>query len=175
MPWTIDELVAECGRVLADEPQPSGRVTDAPDLRTIRYYAALGLLDPPRAFLKKKALYDERHLLQLVAIKRLQRSGLALTEVQQQLSGASEAKLRSLARASARASAQAAPAPAPAPADAARFWARKPRVPPPVQALRVAPGITLLIDDAPRELTAEDATALHHWLVERGLATGGPK
>ncbi len=169
MPWTIDELVAECGRVLADEPQPSGRVTDAPDLRTIRYYAALGLLDPPRAFLKKKALYDERHLLQLLAIKRLQRSGLALAEVQHQLAGASEAKLRSLARVSAQAPAPAATAPA----DAARFWARKPRVPPPVQALRVAPGITLLIDDAPRALTAEDATALHTWLVEHGLATGG--
>lgn len=169
MQWTIEELVAECGRVLADEPQPSGRVTDAPDLRTVRYYAALGLLDPPSAFIKKKALYGERHLLQLVAIKRLQRSGLALAEIQLQLAGASEAKLRSAARVPA----QAAPSREPPPAEAARFWARKPRVPPPVQALRVAPGITLLIDDAPRAFNAEDAAALHTWLVERGLATGG--
>lgn len=162
--------MAECGRVLADEPQPSGRVTDAPDLRTIRYYAALGLLDPPRTFVKKKALYDERHLLQLLAVKRLQRGGLALAEVQHQLAGASEAKLRSLARAPAPA---AAAPPQPPPKEAARFWARKPRAPQPVQALRVAPGVTLLIDDAPREFSAEDAAALHLWLIERGLAAGG--
>lgn len=169
MAWTIDELVAECGRVLADEPQPSGRVTDVPDLRTLRYYAALGLLDPPRAFVKKKALYDERHLLQLLAIKRLQRGGLALAEIQRQLAGASEAKLRALAQAPA----VAAPPPLEAPQDAARFWMRKPRIPPPVQALRVVPGVTLLVDDAPRPFTAEDAAALHTWLLERGLLTGG--
>lgn len=166
MPWTIEELAAECERVLADEPQPSGRVTDVPDLRTIRYYAALGLLDPPHAFAKKKALYDERHLMQLLAIKRLQRGGLALAEIQRQLAGASEAKLRALGQA------PAARRELP-PQDAARFWTRKPRVPPPVQALRVAPGVTLLVDDAPRPFTAEDAAALHTWLLERGLLTGG--
>jgi DNA-binding transcriptional MerR regulator len=150
--WTIDELIRECGRVLVDEPQPSGRVTDIPDLRTVRYYAALGLLDPPRAYDKKKALYDEHHLQQLLAIKRLQRDGLALAEIQKKLAGASSSKLRALSD-----------------PPKERFWARKPRMPAPVEAFRVAPGATLLLEGAARSITDEDARALRAWLVHRGL------
>lgn len=164
MAWTIDELVGECSRVLANEPQPSGRVTDAPDLRTIRYYAALGLLDPPRAFDKKKALYDERHLQQLLAIKRLQRGGLALADIQRQLSGVSDAKLRSLAQLDDRSA-----RPAPPDVQRTRFWSQKPRAPAPVAAFRVAPGITLLVDGGARPFTADDIAALNAWLTERGL------
>ena len=160
--WTIEQLVGECTRALAGEPQPSGRVSDAPDLRTIRYYAALGLLDPPRAFAKKKGLYDERHLHQLIAIKRLQRGGLALSEIQRQLAGITDARLRTLAQ-----------APEPAPprpaADPGKFWARKPRTPPPVQAFKVAPGFTLVIDGAARAFTDDDSQALAAWLAARNL------
>lgn len=167
MAWTIDELANECGRVLIDEPQPSGRVNDIPDLRTIRYYAALGLLDPPRAFEKKKALYDERHLHQLLAIKRMQRAGLALAEIQKQLAGLSDLRLRTIAQR------EQLPEPQPTeprPARPARFWAAKPRDVPAVEAFRIARGITVLIDDAPRSFTTEDARALRTWLEERGLA-----
>jgi DNA-binding transcriptional MerR regulator len=163
--WTIEQLVGECTRALTGEAQPSGRVTDAPDLRTIRYYAALGLLDPPRAFDKKKALYDERHLHQLIAIKRLQRGGLALADIQRQLAGISDARLQTLAQA---------PAPAPRPVtEPGKFWARKPRVPPPVQAFRIAPGFTLVVDGAARPFTDEDGQALAHWLDSRGLLHEG--
>ncbi len=151
--WTISELVRECGRVLVDEPQPSGRVTDVPDLRTVRYYMALGLLDPPRAFDKKKALYDEHHLQQLLAIKRLQRDGLALAEIQKKLAGTSGAKLRSLTE------------------TRERFWTRRPRPSPVVEAFRVAPGATLLLEGAARPFTDEDARALRTWLTHRGLST----
>lgn len=163
--WTIDELVAECSRVLASEPQPSGRVTDVPDLRTIRYYAALGLLDPPRAFAKKKGLYDERHLHQLLAIKRLQRGGLALAEIQKQLAGITDARLKTIAQTT-EASTE-----SPAPISRPRFWAHKPRTPPPVQAVRVAPGITVLLDNAPRPFTDADTRALADWLAARGFTT----
>jgi len=168
--WTIEELVTEAGRVLIDEPQPSGRVADLPDLRTIRYYATLGLIDPPRAFEKKKALYDERHLHQLLAIKRMQRGGLALAEIQKQLAGLSEARLRTLAHAEETDR----PAPPPPPTRE-RFWARKPAAtehddaPDRVQAFRVAPGITMVVDDAPRSFTDDDARALRAWLAQRGL------
>jgi len=167
--WTIDELVLECARALGDEPQPSGRVTDAPDLRTIRYYATLGLIDPPRAFDKKRALYDERHLLQLLAIKRLQRGGLALADVQRQLAGITDTRLRTLARTSLGSSASAPDSSAGVPPPSRRFWTDKPREVPAVQAFRVAPGITLLVDGGRRPFTTADATALQAWLASRGL------
>jgi DNA-binding transcriptional MerR regulator len=148
--WTIDELIRECGRVLVDEPQPSGRVTDIPDLRTVRYYAALGLLDPPSGFDKKKGLYDEHHLQQLLAIKRLQRDGLALAEIQKKLAGVSGAKLKTIA-------------------DPAAFWKRKPPPPATVEAFRIAPGVTLLLEGVARPFTEEDARALRAWLHQRGL------
>ncbi len=150
--------------MLADEPQPSGRVADIPDLRTIRYYAALGLLDPPTSFDKKRALYDDRHLYQLLAIKRMQRAGLALAEIQRRLAGLSEARLRILARPE-----HAHVEPPAAPRD--RFWARKPRTPPPVEAFRIAPGCTVLLEAAARPFTDDDARSLRAWFEHRGLIT----
>ena len=76
---------------------PSGRVRDVPDLRTIRYYTTLGLLDRPAAMRGRTALYGARHLLQLVAIKRLQARGLSLAAVQERVVGLSDAALRRLA------------------------------------------------------------------------------
>jgi DNA-binding transcriptional MerR regulator len=97
--WTIDELGAAVELALAQgyEGAPSGRVRDVPDRRTIRYYTTLGLIDRPAAMRGRTALYAERHLLQLVAIKRLQASGLTLSEVQAELMGAPTKKLRELA------------------------------------------------------------------------------
>ncbi|MFN0251818.1 MAG: MerR family transcriptional regulator [Kofleriaceae bacterium] len=53
-----------------------------PDERTIRYYATLGLLDRPVAMRGRTALYNARHLAQVVAIKRLQLMGRSLSEIQ---------------------------------------------------------------------------------------------
>ena len=85
------------------EGVPSGRVRDVPDLRTIRYYTTLGLLDRPAAMRGRTALYGPRHLLQLVAIKRLQARGLSLAAVQERVVGLSDAALRRLAAAEAAA------------------------------------------------------------------------
>ena len=70
---------------------------NVPDLRTIRYYTTLGLIDRPAEMRGRTALYSRRHLLQLVAIKRLQARGLSLAQVQEQLLGASDAMLGRLA------------------------------------------------------------------------------
>ena len=104
--WTIDELgerVAEALRGPGYDGVPSGRVRDVPDLRTIRYYTTLGLLDRPAAMRGRTALYGPRHLLQLVAIKRLQARGLSLAAVQERVVGLSDAALRRLAAAEAAA------------------------------------------------------------------------
>ncbi|MCA9665182.1 MAG: MerR family transcriptional regulator [Myxococcales bacterium] len=85
--------------MLEDAPAPaSGRVTAVPDKRTIRYYTTLGLLDAPAEMRGRTAYYGRRHLLQLVAIKRLQADGIKLSQVQQRLSGQPDGVLAQLAR-----------------------------------------------------------------------------
>src|SRR6516225_9305533 len=85
--WTIDELGAMVALALSVgySGQANGRVRDVPDRRTIRYYTTLGLLDRPAEMRGRTALYGRRHLLQLVAIKRLQARGLSLAELQTRL------------------------------------------------------------------------------------------
>ncbi|MCC7073779.1 MAG: MerR family transcriptional regulator [Deltaproteobacteria bacterium] len=162
--WTIDELAQAAALALAGETVASGRTNDAPDVRTVRYYAALGLLDPPCSFVRRKARYGEIHLLQLVAVKRLQQGGLSLADIQAQLTGAHRSRLRTIARLP---EAPTGPT-APLREDGGHFWRRRPRELEPVRAVRVAPGITLLID-APASLSDADAAALAAWLRARGI------
>lgn len=98
--WTIDELGSVVALALATDQSNSanGRVRDIPDLRTIRYYTTLGLLDRPAEIRGRTAFYGHRHLLQLVAIKRLQGRGLTLAEIQRQLVGLTNAALIQLTR-----------------------------------------------------------------------------
>src|SRR5437016_14312387 len=88
-----------------------GRVSAAPDARTVRYYTTLGLLDRPRIE-GRQARYGERHVLQLLAIKALQTFDLPLAEIQQRLYGRSDAELKALVD-SLAAEARAKPAPTP--------------------------------------------------------------
>ena len=98
--WTLDDLADEVARSLAvDYGGPTnGRVRGVPDRRAIRWYTTLGLIDRPSALRGRTALYGRRHLLQLVAIKRLQAEGLTLEDVQARLGGASDDVLARLAR-----------------------------------------------------------------------------
>jgi DNA-binding transcriptional MerR regulator len=81
--WTLPELVDECATKIRALPAPTnGQVRAVPDERTIRYYATLGLLDRPAAMRGRTALYNARHLAQIVAIKRLQLMGRTLSEIQ---------------------------------------------------------------------------------------------
>src|SRR5438552_17087054 len=100
--WGLDELSARVALALAADyaGQASGRVRDVPDRRTIRYYTTLGIVDRPVAVpgRGRTAFYGRRHLLQLVAIKRLQAQGLSLEEVQARLVGQTDAVLEEAAR-----------------------------------------------------------------------------
>jgi DNA-binding transcriptional MerR regulator len=109
--WTLAELVQRAARALAaaDVRAPNGRVTEVPDARMIRWYTTTGLVDRP-VMRGRVATYGERHLLQLVAVKRLQAQGLTLAEIQQRLAGAPEAALRAAAGTSKRAAGEPAPA-----------------------------------------------------------------
>jgi hypothetical protein len=166
--WRIDELAERAAAALDGTagPAASGRVTPVPDRRMLRYYTTLGLLDRP-ALDGRVAYYGRRHLLQVVAIKRLQAGGSTLAQVQEALAGATTSTLERIADlppdatpAPARQFWRAAPRPAPAgaaaaPADAgvAPAPADAGVAPAPadagvVGAVRLAPGVTLVLDSA---------------------------
>src|SRR3954447_9138052 len=99
--WTLDELVERVRAALAEAEYPgapNGRVRDVPDRRAIRWYATRGLVDRPAAMRGRVALYGPRHLLQLVAVKRLQADGHTLAEIQAELTGAPDDTLAAIAR-----------------------------------------------------------------------------
>jgi DNA-binding transcriptional MerR regulator len=101
--WTITELAGEAAAILAADPaapadQVNGRVRDMPNERLIRWYTTIGLIDPPLARRGRTALYGQRHLLQLVAVKRRQAAGLTIAEIQTELAGAPDDTLRAIAR-----------------------------------------------------------------------------
>src|SRR6201995_2821093 len=126
--WTLDELCAQVALALAVDyaGAGNGRVRAVPDRRTVRYYTTLGLIDRPARMRGRTALYGRRHLLQLVAIKRLQARGATLAELQQQLLGLTDAGLARLARLPADLDLQGRPEPAgPSRRDGA-FWAEMP-------------------------------------------------
>jgi DNA-binding transcriptional MerR regulator len=181
--WTITELAELAGTALADEPvRVNGRVRETPNARLIRWYTTIGLVDPPLGRRGRIALYGPRHLLQLVAIKRRQAAGRAIAEIQAELTGATDAALRDIARLpEPLAVAAATGAAVRRPESRDRFWAEPPAEPPRptesaeppsgpgpsapavVPGIRLAAGVTLLLDPLdgdPRPIAADDLAAI---------------
>jgi|SRR5918999_286014 DNA-binding transcriptional MerR regulator len=175
--WTISELAELAGAALAGEPvRVNGRVRETPNERLIRWYTTIGLLDPPAGRRGRTALYGPRHLLQLVAVKRRQAAGRAIAEIQAELTGATDAVLRNIARLPERITADTAAAHdasaandgARRPGSRPRFWTERPappqstepgRAPTVVPGIRLAAGITLLLD-MPHSVSADDLAAI---------------
>lgn len=97
MEWTIGELAERASAALSPTAQLNGRVRDVPNERLIRWYATIGLLDPPSARRGRVAVYGRRHLLQLIAVKRRQAEGRTIAEIQAELAGATDRLLESIA------------------------------------------------------------------------------
>lgn len=92
--WTIGELAEHAARALSAGAQPvNGRVRDVPGERLIRWYTTIGLVDPPLTRRGRIARYGRRHLLQLVAIKRMQAAGHSIAQIQTTLTGVTDATL----------------------------------------------------------------------------------
>jgi len=145
--WTLRELIAEVATQLARnyEATDNGQIRPIPDERSIRYYTSLGLIDRAAAMRGRTALYGERHLAQLVAIKRLQAQGETLAAIQARLLGLSTARLRALAE-----------PPAGEPAGPA------PPIRPPVapfQGVPVSDSVIVMLQSK-RELTRDDVEAI---------------
>ena len=117
--FTLDALVAAANA--AGLPVSSdGRVAARVDERLVRYYQSLGLVERPLRYDGRQAVYGQRHLDQVLAVRRLQAEGLTLAQVQARM-----------------------------PAANAAIEVRQPRSPATaLVAARVAPGVTVLIDPA---------------------------
>jgi hypothetical protein len=107
-PWTIAELADRAADALTAVPPAvrSRRIREAPNERLIRWYATVGLVDPPLSRRGRVALYSRRHLLQLVAIKRRQAEGRSLAEIQAELAGAADKQLEAIAQVAAHPSSE---------------------------------------------------------------------
>ncbi|MBB5082605.1 helix-turn-helix domain-containing protein [Nonomuraea endophytica] len=96
--WTIGELAERAADALRPGLQrANGRIREVPGERLIRWYTTIGLVDPPLTRRGRLAQYGRRHLLQVVAVKRLQAEGHSIAEIQTRLTGATDATLEATA------------------------------------------------------------------------------
>lgn len=97
--FSVDGLTKEVARLLQERGllsvQQDQRVSSNPDVRTIRYYTSLGLIDRPKMD-GRQARYGERHVLQILAIKALQSVSLPLSEIQSLLYGSTDEELENV-------------------------------------------------------------------------------
>ena len=183
--WTLDELLERVSAALTAEYSgaPNGRVRDVPDRRAVRWYATTGLVDRPSAMRGRTALYEQRHLLQLVAVKRLQSEGRTLADIQAELAGATDSTLAAIARVPERLldSADAQPSEPVRP----RFWAQPAAAPAqappapekavPLNGVALGGGAVVLVPGIPTAADCADIAAaarpLLDLLAARGLLT----
>lgn len=96
---TLEELRIEVEQALNTYrllgAQQDHRVSQAPDIRTIRYYTSLGLIDRP-TIEGRQAKYGKRHVLQVLAIKALQARLLPLSDIQSRIYGRSDQELEAM-------------------------------------------------------------------------------
>uniref|UniRef100_A0A831ZWM0 MerR family transcriptional regulator n=1 Tax=Desulfacinum infernum TaxID=35837 RepID=A0A831ZWM0_9BACT len=76
--------------------QPSSRIAETLSERTLRYYISKGLVDRPLAKEGTAALYGYRHILQLLALKRLQASYLPIKKIREIVPERSNAELEDI-------------------------------------------------------------------------------
>jgi DNA-binding transcriptional MerR regulator len=120
--WTLSELVAEVANRITALPAPkNGQVRALPDERTVRYYGTIGLIDRPGAMRGRTALYGDKHVAQVVAIKRLQAMGRSLSEIQTLWPTLDDATLSRMSGVTLTGSSAAVPLPA-----RDEFWKRTP-------------------------------------------------
>lgn len=109
---SLEELRIEVEQALATYQllgaQQDHRVSQAPDIRTIRYYTSLGLIDRP-TIEGRQARYSKRHVLQVLAIKALQARLMPLSEIQSRIYGRTDHELELMLTAFAEAADQGAP------------------------------------------------------------------
>jgi DNA-binding transcriptional MerR regulator len=94
----LPEFVSACERVMSEVnfEQARGTVTSVPAERTIRYYLAEGLVQPPEEKQGTASVYGYLHLLQLVVVKKMQAEHLPIRKIRELVIGKTEHELESL-------------------------------------------------------------------------------
>ncbi len=165
---TLEDLVTAAARLVKrlDVRPDDGRVAVEPDARGVRYYQGIGVLDRPLRYDGRRAVYGFRHLLQLLAVKRLQQEGHPLHLIQQSLAGRPTAALeQALATMLAGGHPGAAHGPDSEDTPTPMRLAAEPPVaaaatgPAALIAARVSPGVTITIDPA---LVPDPDTVIAH-------------
>ena len=174
--WSLEELAEKSQNYLTDEGD-SRRVQWKPNGRQIRYYSTLGLLDKPDTENGRVVWYGPRHLVQLLAIKRLQLDGLKLADIQRSLAGAKLGDLRRIAGLPEEIIADLPDSVTSQPQNTVTrrqeaFWETRPSAPtlPAFEArwqLQIAPGLTLQLDATQFDsMTPQESQALAEALLE---------
>jgi len=147
----LSDLVDAASSLLTDAAPPADeRVARVPDARTVRYYQSVGLVDRPRRYQGRRAVYGFRHLLQVVAVKLLQGQGYSLSRVQEGLAGQPTPQLEHAVR---QALGLAAAEPSTASPDA-------------LVSARLAPGVIVTVDPSLIDDPEALITILHNALRE---------
>ena len=94
----VAELVAQAARMLGlvAPVQDRGTVTEVPDDRTVRYYLNKGLISPAEEKRGTSSVFGYRHLLQLLAVKKLQSENLPIRKIRDLVPGRDERDLERL-------------------------------------------------------------------------------
>lgn len=81
----VAELAGEAAKILAESglAQERGTVSEVPDERTIRYYLSEGLVSPAEDKQGTASVFGYRHLLQLLAVKKLQAEHLPIRKIRE--------------------------------------------------------------------------------------------
>ncbi|MDT5271652.1 MAG: hypothetical protein QOH49_3838 [Acidobacteriota bacterium] len=92
-------LAEAAARILCESGtarQGRGTVTELPDERTVRYYLAEGLIPPAEEKQGTASVFEFRHLLQLLVVKKLQAEGLPIRAIRELVTGKTERQLERL-------------------------------------------------------------------------------
>ena len=98
-PFGLDEFVAAANALLPqflpDQPTGGARFSAEVNVRLVRHLSSLGLLDESGRT-GREARYQVRHLLQLLAVRRLMAEGHTTTAIKKLTAGVSDQQLRAL-------------------------------------------------------------------------------
>ena len=94
----VAELANESARIISGSGplQEKATVTEVPDERTIRYYLTEGLISPAEEKQGTASVFNYRHLLQVLVIKKLQSEHLPIRKIKEIVSDRKERDLERL-------------------------------------------------------------------------------